>query len=253
MRVIAIVFLCLLPIKIMAEEQAILGLSASEVKITTDFTGSHLLIFGAVEREIRKPEGPLGVVITVTGPAIPVTVWKKARRWGIWVNKDYVEIDRAPQFYAIATSAPFDEIMSDTHDLRHKISIERAIRSVGAPPNIQNSAEFTQALIETREAKGLYALAQNTVDVQNDTLFQTFIDMPATISEGRYKVRVFLTRGRDVVAMNDSIIDVNKVGFEEWLYAFAQKWPLFYGIFAVFVAVAVGWLAHGVTSWLRQR
>lgn len=236
----------------LAEEQAILGLSTSSVEITTDFTGSELLIFGAVARETQKPQGDLGVVITVTGPTTPVTVWRKARKWGIWVNHEYVEIDRAPQFYAIATSAPFEEIMSDTQDLRHKVSIERAIRSVGAPDNIKDSFEFTQALIDARARNALYALAQNTVDVQGDTLFQTMIQMPTTISEGPYNVRVYLTRDREVVGQANSVIDVKKVGFEEWLYAFAQRFPLLYGIFAVAVAVLVGWMAHGLTTVLRR-
>lgn len=235
-----------------AEETPILGLSASSVEITADFTGSELLIFGAVARETAKPDTDLGVVITVSGPASPVTVWRKARKWGIWVNDEYVEIDRAPKFYAIATSAPFDDIMSDTEDLRHKVSIERAIRSVGAPENIKDSFEFTQALIDAREESALYALAQNSVDVQDATLFQTNVKMPTTISEGPYNVRVFLTREREVIAQSDTIIDVKKVGFEEWLYAFAQGYPLFYGIFAVAVAVIVGWMAHSITSFLRR-
>jgi hypothetical protein len=71
--------------------------------------------------------------LRLPGPSEPVAVHRKERRFGIWVNTDTVEVDAAPSFYAIATSAPLDRILKDTEDLRHQISIERAIRSVGAP------------------------------------------------------------------------------------------------------------------------
>ena len=53
------------PVRTQAErstEQVVAGLSQDAVSITTDFTGSEILIFGAVMRETAPPDGgPLGV------------------------------------------------------------------------------------------------------------------------------------------------------------------------------------------------
>lgn len=85
-----------------AEEEIVLGLSQAEVSITTNFDGSEILVYGAVKRETPIPEGaPLEVVVTVSGPSTPIMVRRKERRFGIWVNTDAVEVDRAPSFYAV--------------------------------------------------------------------------------------------------------------------------------------------------------
>ena len=131
-----------------------LGLSQDRVAITANFDGSEILIFGAVKREAPIPPGPpLEVIVAVAGPSSPVTVRRKERRLGIWVNTDSVLVDLAPSFYAVATSAPLDEILADTEDLRYRVSIERAIRSVGAAMNIRGAQDFAEAVVRIREKR----------------------------------------------------------------------------------------------------
>ena len=113
-------------------EEVVLGMSQDKVAITANFDGSEILIFGAVKREEAIPEGdPLQVIVAIQGPSEPITVRRKEKRFGIWVNTQSVDVDAAPSFYAVATSAPLDEVLSSTEDLRYKISIPSAIRSVG--------------------------------------------------------------------------------------------------------------------------
>ena len=107
-----------------AAETVVLGLSQNKVSITTNFDGSEILVFGAVKREKPIPEGsPLEVIVTVSGPSEPVNVRRKEKRFGIWVNTDAVEVDHAPSFYAVATSGPLHEVLSDVEDLRHNAEL----------------------------------------------------------------------------------------------------------------------------------
>ena len=46
------------------------------------------------------------VIVTIEGPDRPLTVRRKERRYGIWMNTEAVEVDAAPTFYAVATTAP---------------------------------------------------------------------------------------------------------------------------------------------------
>ena len=85
------------------------GSARTRVSITANFDGSEILIFGAVKRDAPQPAGPLEVIITVAGPTQPlVTVRRKARRFGIWVNARCGRWSMPrPSFYAVATSAPW--------------------------------------------------------------------------------------------------------------------------------------------------
>ncbi|MEO0633811.1 MAG: TIGR02186 family protein [Pseudomonadota bacterium] len=246
--------LCLLVLSwpVMAEE-VVLGLSQDEIAITTSFDGSEILIFGAVKREAPIPEGPpLEVLVTVSGPSVPVMVRRKDRRFGIWVNTDAVEVDAAPSFYAVAASGGLREVLTHTEDLRHQISIPRAIRSVGAPSGITDSLNFSEALIRIRKANGLYQIMENHVVVDDQTLFRARIALPAALTEGDYATRIFLTRDGEVISRYETAIDVRKVGLERWLFNLSREQPFWYGLMSLAIAIFAGWGASAAFSMLRN-
>ncbi len=234
-------------------EEVVLGLSKDEVAITASFDGSEILIFGAVRREEPIPQGePLEVLITVAGPSRPVTVRRKEHRYGIWINTDAVEVDRAPSYYAVASSGPLREVLSNVEDLRHRITVPRAIRSVGAPMTILDSAAFTRALIRIRGNSGLYQVLEGNVMVDQQTLFRTSIQLPSAVIEGGYVTRIFLTRNGKVVSQYQTTIDVRKVGLERWLFGLSRNQPLLYGLMSIAIAVAAGWGASAGFALLRR-
>ncbi|WP_375691838.1 TIGR02186 family protein [Pseudooceanicola sp. LIPI14-2-Ac024] len=231
------------------EESVVLGMSQNRVQITARFDGSEILIFGAVKRETPIPDTPLDVVITVAGPSMPVTVHRKDRRFGIWVNAELVEIDHAPSFYAVATSGPVDEVLSHTEDLRHQVTVPRAVRSVGS--GAEDPISFTVALIRIRRADGTYQTLPNTVEIDQQTLFDTNIALPSNLIEGSYAVRVFLMREGRVVSDFETAIEVRKAGLERWIYNLAQENALIYGILSLIIAVAAGWAASAAFRAIR--
>lgn len=241
--------LLLLPTFAWAEE-VVLGLSRDSVQITTNFEGSEILIFGAIKRETAIPEGPpLQVIVTVQGPSEPLTVYRKDRVLGIWANTEAVEIDAAPSFYTVATSAAWDDVITDVEDLRHRISTPRAIRSVGAV--IENAHLFTEAVIRIRTENGLYQQLENAVEVSDQTLFRTSIQLPADLTEGDYRTRIFLTRDMQVVSSVDTVIDVRKVGLERWLFNLSRQQPLLYGLMSLAIAIAAGWGASAAFRFIK--
>lgn len=241
--------LCLFALPTHAEE-VVADLSQSRISITTDFDGSEILIFGAVKRETRiDDDNPLQVLITVAGPSEPLTVRRKSRRFGIWVNTDAVEVDGAPSFYAIATTAPLDQMITEVEDLRHHISTPRAVRSVGA--TIEGSEDFTQALIRIRSGDDLYQTNYGAVRFDDQTLFSTSVRLPANLHEGEYRARFFLTRDGKVLDTYETEIAVQKVGLERFLFRLSRDNPLAYGIMSLAIAIAAGWLASAAFRVFR--
>ncbi len=231
-------------------QEVVAGLSQSRISITTNFDGSEILVFGAVKRsEALASDEPLQVAIAVAGPSEPVVVRRKDKRAGIWVNNASVEVDAAPSFYAVATSAPWDEVLKDTEDLRYKLSINRAIRSVGA--EIEGSEAFTEALIRIRESENLYQTNIGAVEFAEQTLFDTSIRLPANLTEGAYSARFLLTQGGNVLDEYVTEISVQKVGLERFLYRLAHDRPLVYGLLSLAIAIFSGWAASAVFRYFR--
>jgi uncharacterized protein (TIGR02186 family) len=242
--------LCLLSLPAQAEE-IVLGLSRDEVAITANFDGSDILIFGAIKRDAPAPtDEKLGVIITVAGPDGPVTVRRKDRRFGIWVNTDAVNVAVAPSFYAVATNLPLSEVLDSEADSRARISIANAIRTYGQTDGYET--DFEDALIRIREDQRLYQTLPSSVLVEDETLFSTDISMPANLTEGNYTAEIYLTRGGRIVDVYVTEIPVKKVGLERWLYNLAHENALLYGLMSLAIAIAAGWGASAIFSVFRR-
>ena len=245
--------LAILPLPLLAEgEDIVAGLSQNRVSITADFEGSEILIYGAVRRSSPAPEGQLHVIITVEGPSAPITVRKKDRTGGIWINRESVRIDSAPSFYAIATTGRLREILSETENLRHQITIPRAIRSVGISGQSQNASDFVDALIRVRMADNSYRLNERSVQFTQATLFRSDVLLPANLTEGLYRVRIFLTREGRVVDVIERQINVRKEGLERFLFNLSRDQPLIYGLLSLLIAVGAGYGASAAFRLLKR-
>lgn len=236
-----------------APEQIVAGLSENQIAITASFNGSNILVFGAVKREAPVPPGrPLQVIITLEGPPNPVEISRKGHVFGIWINTSRVRVNRAPAYYAVATSGPLSEVLSHTDDLRYRITIPEAIRPVGAASQAADAPAFIDALVRIRKAEGLYVVDEGAVTVEQSTLFRADLSLPANLTEGLYKARFFLTRNGQVIATHETDVLVRKAGVERWLYRLAQDQPPVYGLLSLVIAILAGWLASAAFRLVKR-
>lgn len=243
-RVLFIWLILALPVG--AVETIVTDLSRDQVSITADFQGSQIFIFGAVKRDapVLEGAGALDVIIEVTGPPSELTVRRKDKRFGIWINTDVVTIDRAPSFYTIASTSPITEILSDR---------ERASRDLGLDYAVQGSDEdFRTAVIRIKQDNGNYATVESVVNLTEDTLFTTEVALPANLIEGDYTATIYLVRNQQVISASSQVIEVRKAGLEKWLYDMAQEQALLYGLMSLAVALLAGWGASEIFRLLRR-
>jgi uncharacterized protein (TIGR02186 family) len=189
--------------------------------------------------------------VTVEGPSTPVTVRRKGRVAGIWLNNAQVTVDSAPSFYAVATTGPLRHILSDVENLRYGITIERVIRAVGIASEAENSGEFILALLRVRTNDGRYRILEGKVELTEDTLFRADVFLPANLTEGEYKVRLFLLRDKRVIASQERVIGVRKEGLERFIFNLAQDSPLIYGLLSLILAAVAGWGASAAFRLIR--
>ncbi|WP_340108434.1 TIGR02186 family protein [Pikeienuella sp. HZG-20] len=235
-------------------ERVIAALSQNAVGITADFTGSEIFVFGAIARD-RLPDATddaLNIIIAVTGPKTNTTLHKKNRTFGLWINTESVNVNDAPSFYAIATTGPLESILSHTEDLRYRISIEQAVRLVGAAGKVAEPDEFREAIIRINRAAGVYFENIGDVELTERTLFQSHFELPSNIVEGDYQARVYLLREGAVLDTFSTTIEVRKVGFERWIYELAHEQSLLYGLLSILVALIAGWGASEAFRLLRR-
>ncbi len=220
-------------------QQVVADLSRHLVAITTGFVGTDVLLFGAVE-------GSGDVVVIVRGPDRREVVRRKARVGGIWVNVEELAFTNAPSFYAVAASRPVDELLSARLRARHRIGTEfldlRAARQID--PKILEA--FRAGLMRNKARKGLYLDAQGRVSFLGNRLFRTTLSFPANVPTGTYTVEVLLVRNGGVVSAQTSPLLISKIGLGAEVYRFANNHAMLYGIIAILIALAAGWIAAAV-------
>ena len=233
------------------DERIVAGLSQNNVSITADFVGSEILIYGAVMRDAPVPDKPMEVIVTVEGPSTPLTIREKSRRFGMWINTSAVTIDAAPSFYAIATTGPLRQIISDTENLRYKVTIPSVISAIGITSETDSPDDFITGLLRIRLGEERYRLDQGSVEFLEETLFRADVALPANLTDGEYRVRIFLTRGGRVIDHQERVIGVRKEGMERFIYNLAKEQPLVTGIASVLMAMAAGWAASAAFRLVR--
>jgi len=132
------------------------------------------------------------------------------------------------------------------------VTVPSAIRAVGIASEAEDAPVFLDALIRLRQEKRDYVLNENSVNLLESTLFRADVALPANLTEGEYRVRLFITRDGAVIDKHEEIITVNKDGLERWIFNLAHEQPLIYGLLALFMAVFAGWGASAAFGLLRR-
>lgn len=242
MRPLLFVVTLLLAVPAIAETQLISDISQSRIDIEYSFAGANLLVFGAVQYPGgRTPGDAPEIAIVVRGPAEPITVRRKARIAGIWLNTAKVRYESAPGFYAVASSAPVRDMLDETTAAIYEIGLDHlqlSPASTNAPEDVQ---AFEAGLLASRKRTGLYAENSRGVSIVANTLYSARIAIPSAVPVGDYDAQIFLIRQGKVIATTNRRIMIGKSGFERAVYIAAQDHSLAYGLTAVMVALLAGW------------
>lgn len=214
----------------------IADLSNHLIAITTGFAGTDVLMFGATD-------GPGDIVVTVRGPLSDVSVRRKERVAGIWVNRDSMTFGLVPSFYAVASSRPIEELLSPELLQRQQVGPDNlaVVRPDGKPTKVET---FRQALFKVKEEQGLYSPTLGRVSFLGNQLFRTELRFPSNVPIGNYLVEVMLIRDGKLVSAQTTPLVISKTGVGAELYQFAHTQSLAYGVCAILAALLLGWFAY---------
>ena len=241
-------------------DQLVTDLSEHKIAIRSNFTGTQILLFGAVEANTPGERAlDRDVIVVVTGPNRAMTVRRKARIARVWVNHDSLTFPRVPSYYAVASTRPLEVTAGIDILKREQIGIENVDLGTPKAQAIDGSEEilpadeestFTKALIRNKKREKLYLSDPGGVTFLGQTLFRATVDIPANVPVGLYTATVYLLRDGQVVDAIASPLYIDKSGLERFIYRLAHAQPLFYGLVAVLGAGLAGWLASAL---LRER
>lgn len=234
----------LLPNRPAHGEELVTDLSNHLVAIKSNFTGTEILLFGAVEADSAAVRAlARDIVVLVRGPNEQLVVRRKEKRAGIWMNILEQKFTKVPSYYSVISSRPLWLIAEDAVLTRHEIGVDHLKLNETRGKTSRLADEFRKSLIRLKAKKGLYQEVPDGVTFLGDTLFRAKISIPANVQVGYYTAEVFLFRNGKVIHAQTSPLYINKSGFERFVFNLAHRQSLLYGILAVAFALFAGWLA----------
>jgi len=227
-----------------AAERLVTSLSTHQVMISSNFTGTELVLFGSVERDAATVprRGGYDIVVTVIGPREGMVTRRKGRVFGIWTNVDSYTFDRAPAYLAVLSNRPLDAIVAPDLARRLEVGLRNVPLTAGTPPPPES---FRDALIRLRTQRGYYR-EETAVTFLTPNLFRASIAIPAESELGNYEVDVKLFADGTNIARTASALEIVKVGIEQFVVSAARDHALLYGLATVLMALMTGWLASVV-------
>ncbi|MGQ7830963.1 TIGR02186 family protein [Altererythrobacter sp. Z27] len=246
-------FLIVAALFLMGQRDAILvpAVSQSEVQVRQGFTGTELLLYGA----ILDPRGQRGgsnydIVVVLKGPTEPIRIREKERILGIWMNAESSDFRSAPSFFAVAASRPVEEIVDERTAAIYELGTEFIQLSPTGQIEPEKQARFASGLVDLRERQGLYKEDMGGVTISEQVLYQARIGLPSNVVTGQYTAETFAISDNRVIASAIAEVEVRKVGFERFVEVFSQNWALFYGLIAVGLSIGMGWVAGRLFAFI---
>ena len=221
--------------------------SQHEIQVRQGFTGTELLLFGAiVDPQGRRVSRPYDVVVVLKGPTQPILLREKDKKFGIWLNAHSTAFRSAPSFFAVASSRPIDEIVDERTAAIYELGLDYLQLSPSGAIDPEEQARFTSGLVDLRRREGLYKEDGAGVSISADVLYQARIAVPSNVATGSYTAETFAIVDGRVIASATAEVEVRKLGFERFVAEQADRSSFLYGLFAVGLSVLMGWLAGRV-------
>jgi uncharacterized protein (TIGR02186 family) len=232
-------------------EHLVVALSTHQVQINSSFVGADLVLFGAIERDEKTVarSGSFDIVVRVTGPPQTEVTFRKGRVLGIWVNAESRVFLDAPGYLAMLSNRPLTEIAGPETLRRYRIGLENVTfpqQIAGDIGDVPLNDPFRMAFLRLNREQRLYREVPNAVTFLTPNLFRAAIRIPANVPVGTYIVDVMLFGEGVMLATSNSAIEIQKVGFEQFVASSAHDRGLLYGLATAALALLTGWIASVV-------
>ncbi len=243
-------------------EGLVISLSNHQVMITSNYTGSQVTLFGAVQRDEQTIArvSAYDAVVVIRGPRMnAVTVRRKERLGPLWINRSGEVFEDVPRYIAVLSSRPLEEVTGPILRERLRLGLETMVgpieqeaatplgaagerETAKAAPDDEATA-YAEALVRLRMQEGLYFEIGRGITFITPMIFRAAIPLPAGAPPGNYEVETLLFADGVMLARNITNFELVKTGFEQRVAVWAETRSAAYGILTVLMAMFFGWLA----------
>jgi uncharacterized protein (TIGR02186 family) len=221
------------------------GVAEDQISVSSTYGGSSFTVFGVNPDRLGRGD----IVVVIRGPDEPVTVMRKRRVLGLWVNGDPVRFSRAPSFFAVLSNKPLTDIANAQSIWRYRLDPAASAELASAVPAGADASAYRRALVRLRREQNLYQWymrpppegTREGLRTYQRGLFRAVVRLPASAPIARYTADTYLFRDKRLISRQSIVITVSRIGFEHTIHDLATRVEWLYGVVVVMIALGAGW------------
>lgn len=202
--------------------------------------------FGGAQVEVSA-EIPAGseAVIEVLGQNIEERLLRKGRHWDIWMNVGVINIEGAPSLYYVMSTNPASLSRIATDAPYGYLSLTKSVSFVGDIKGLKRTRIFDE-FIKLKESEKLYKEYPGQLKVSQSAEGRSRVRgtfrIPSKVAPGHYLVQLSVLEDGRPVGIETASLDVAMIGLPAFLSRLALRHGALYGLMAVAVAAAFGYV-----------
>jgi uncharacterized protein (TIGR02186 family) len=208
------------------------------VEVGAFFQGAEVALQGEI------PSGAEAVV-EIRGATAQEELLRKGRRGGLWMTVGEISVENTPNLYLVLSSAADVPTLDGQETPWGFSALKSRVKFRGALAD-QEKDRFFQELLELKKSEELYDALPGALKIRNSPLGQAVVKgtfhLPAKVPPGTYQVRLSVVKDGRVMEQKSEELQVKMVGFPALLAALAYEHGALYGIVAVVIAIATGFI-----------
>jgi len=172
-----------------------------------------------------------------------VTLNRKGRVAGIWLNVAQIMIDNLPDAYILAASKNLDSICPPEE--QEKLGLGK--KALQCLMHISSSMPLTgkeyEEFLKLKIHNGTYDMKEK-VEIeplsQSMRRVSTQFKIPSIMAPGTYKIQLLCFKQGKLENQRETELKIERIGMPRLMISLAYKYAALYGLLAILVAMAVG-------------
>jgi len=222
-----------------ADEPLVVAPAASEIDITTDFTGTAL-------KQVGSMRGPADVIIKLVGPKQVAKLSRETKIGPFWVEGETAKLEGAPSLLYIYATAPIDSILAPGEQAKYGLELQGVPVHVAPQLKARAEEDWRKAFFRIKARQGYYVEDDSAIKVFGNRLFVADMRLPGDLQTGVYTLETLVVKQGKVVSRNVGQFTVRLSGIERWVWdaAHDSAW-LFGGLFTL-LAMLLGFVLNAI-------
>jgi uncharacterized protein (TIGR02186 family) len=219
------------------------GDNTDEPQLTPDQVDIGVFYRGAEVRVTADVPAVDGAVLVLEEDGEEVTLNRKGRKAGIWLNVAQVTFSNVPKVYILASSNRLDDICSGdvqrelglgTQSLLDRMSIACEKPLIGTEAD-----EFLKLKMQSGAYNTDIGITLTPDGTGRQRLFAV-LPIPAAVPPGIYRVVLYCFTNGYLVQQGMTELRIERVGLAHLMASLAHERASLYGVLAISIAMAVG-------------